>query len=454
MSDKYLIGIISIVSFLGAIFSSIPGGEALQKLLILVIVVFSFVVKKRIFITKKMIITIWPFIIYLLIAGGSSLLNFGSFFLTIAAIQPLIIGLIIYSWASNTNNNIENLVYIKKMFFFIIIVQFVFVLIKIYVHKIDEKVFIGTMSHTAGQLGFLFPAIVIPILIFLIKPKKIYSTILFVIMMFMFGILNEKRSVIFLLPIVLFFSVIFTMDRKILKKKFLVFIIFSILIGFTGMYLGISLIPSLNPESKYGGGVSFSYAFKYVADYLTMNYGGNLQGSYEDAVFNRSIQVGRFILWNSIIEWIKNSDFSTMCFGVGYGAATPSVWLNEGRDQLFSIIGTRGAVSGAGISIIETGLLGFITISCFFLHIFNLIIIAKKRVFFNISKRWLYVVAIVHIIFCYDFFFYSTVLLRTLPMPLIFFVMISSIEHVVKLDKQLETSEESMNIRRQKKVFV
>ncbi len=101
-------------------------------------------------------------------------------------------------------------------------------------------------------------------------------------------------------------------------------------------------------------------------------------------------------------------------------SATPSVWLTEDRDVLFGIIGTRGAISAGGLALIETGLVGFLTMGYWFIHAFWKLIAAYRQVHSLIASRWFRLIMLIHFIFCFDFFFYSNSLLRTFPMPLIF----------------------------------
>jgi hypothetical protein len=204
-----------------------------------------------------------------------------------------------------------------------------------------------------------------------------------------------------------------------------------------GVVFGLHAIPSLNPEESYGGSVSVPYAIKYSFEYLTMDFGGSLQGSYKAAAEDPGIQVGRIRLWLSIIDWLRSADTWTMLFGKGYGAATPSIWLQEKSDLLFNIIGTRGAICGAGLALIETGLIGFLVIGYWFVHIFIQIVCAFRQASSFVAQRWFKTLFIIHCVFCFDFFFYSIVLLRTLPMPLIFFSLLASIPLVMKWDRAL-----------------
>jgi len=164
-----------------------------------------------------------------------------------------------------------------------------------------------------------------------------------------------------------------------------------------------------------------------------MDYGGNLQGTYQDAMFDENIQVGRFVLISSIFDWLYNSAFLTKLFGLGFGVATPSEWIGQSTDPLFPILGTRGAISGAGLALIETGLIGFGLITLFFVRIYFSLQIAIKSTRNAQSLRWYKTLEVLLFLTLYDFFFYSTVLFRTIPMPLIFFALLSTMVSTGKL---------------------
>ena len=50
---------------------------------------------------------------------------------------------------------------LTAVIFFLVLcaLQFAASLVKLVVHGVDEKFLVSTMSHVAGQMGFLFPAI-------------------------------------------------------------------------------------------------------------------------------------------------------------------------------------------------------------------------------------------------------------------------------------------------------
>lgn len=421
-----------IVACSGAAFALLPYGDVIQKLAIVSIAMISILSLGRTTFPKRAISLIWPFLAYLIVALISGFATSGSILYTIIAANYLLIGLLLYIWAIYFHVNSKNIERIKAVLYIITFAQFLFSIIKFFTYGIDEKYLIGTMSHSAGQLGFLFPAVIVPIIVFLSKKKNYFSTYMLIGAMFIFGIINEKRAIVYLLPLIVIASLLINQEfsKSILRRAFV-----GLMLTVPASLIGIYAIPSLNIENQYGGEISAEHAFNYALDYLTMDYGDSLQGEYDKASSNTGIQVGRITLWASIYDWIRSTDGWTLLFGIGFGSVTPSMWLHDTGDLLFSTIKTRGAISGAGVSIIETGLIGFSLVTYFFIHIFIRIISAHKNSRTRRIKIWFSTLFIIHTIFCFDFFLYSTVLLRVLPMPLIFFSMLASIFHAENIEK-------------------
>lgn len=428
-----LLILLTAVAFSGIIFHLYSAGEASQKIIIAALSLAAVILQLPRMIERDALILIIPLVIYTAYAFVSAFVYSSSLLYALTSISYLIIGLILYIWLIQTRFSLQDLRKLIKLFYAIVLLQIIFVFVKLVFHGIDEKILIGTMSHTAGQLGFLFPAVAVPILIFLLRNRNRFLIYGLVTLMFIFGIINEKRAVVFLLPLIIIGSMLVNHSNyKVLAGRILI----GGLLSVPAVILGISLIPSLNPDSAYGGGISLTHAYRYAFEYLTMDYGGTLQGSYESAAGDTGIQVGRITLWISIVKWLVSQNTVTFLFGHGFGSVTPSMWLHHDNDLLFSLTGTRGAISSAGLSTIETGIVGLALISIFFVSALIKMIVAYRNSNMNIVKRWFGTLIVINVIFCFDFFLYSTVLLRTMPMPLIFFSMLASIYIAKRFERE------------------
>lgn len=432
--------VLLIIAFGGIIFELIPLGTIVQKGLLFLLLAASLALKGKIKTSPLNLKLLLPYLIYLFYSALSAWTASRFDYIAFTSLVALSIGPMFFLYIIQNINNWYSLKKTRTIILTICIIQISFSIYKLLTHGIDEKYLIGTMSNSAGQLGFLFPALGIPLIIFLMKNKSQIIMWLLLVGMFGFGIINEKRSAVFLLPLICLLSLKANEDTKTRSRRLKYFTKYAFITIFLCAitFLGLSSIPSLNPESKYGSSIDITHAFKYATEYLTMDYGDSLQGKYEEAKTDKGIQVGRWTLFSSIIQWLLVSDLSVKLFGVSIGNATASLWRENHNDALFTTIGTRGAISGFGLTLIETGIIGALIMIFFFYNlrknIYSLARISNDLIY----SRWLKTFNILIYVFIYDYFFYSTTLLRTLPMPVLFFSAIATL-NIKKTNKNKPT---------------
>ena len=397
--------------------------------------------KEKFTAAKKLIC---PYLLYLLYAFLSAIIFSKSIKFGLLAIMPLTLGVIVYFYLATCIFNIKDVNRFKTLFVYITFLQIILISIKYFSHGIDEKYLIGTMSQTAGQLGFLFPAFAIPVLAYILyqnKPRVLYAL---VFSLYIFSVINEKRVAIYILPVVTLFSFLAN-ARNQLKKSDITFLVVSTI---SFIYLSINLIPSydqaltaantINDNFDLANNDNFDLAnsfldkifliFKYTIDYLTMDYGGNLQGSYIDAKSNDNIQVGRFNFTASVIHWIFSGDLARFLFGNGFGSITKSTWLYNEKDLIFPLIGTRGALSGLTSTLLETGALGLALHIWFWVKIFYETLTLRMNSK-NVSSIFLIFYSS-FFIFIFDYIFYSVSLFRTLPINALLFILLGALSHL------------------------
>ena len=423
--------LLAFVAFVGAAFEIMPAGVATQKAFLIFILLLGLINARFVYQAKSTILYILPFVVYLTYCAISAYSISGSLAYVSSLVIPLLIGPIFYLYLSAHGDSFQASK-LKTLFVSICIVQILFSFIKFQVHGIDEKVLIGTMSHSAGQLGFLFPTFAIPVLFFFYKDKNNLLLWSLVFGLALFGLINEKRSIVFLLPITVFLSIKAnsTSSSSRLSARKLAAYAVAVLLGLSTILIGVSVIPSLSGSSLQYGGNSFFAPIEYALDYLTMDYGGNLQGTYEEALLDENVQVGRFTLIVSVFQWFSGASFWVKLFGLGFGVATPSAWIGASSDPLFDILGTRGATSGAILTIIETGFVGFALINTFFIAVYRSLRIGireSSQAGHVLLHRWYKTLEVLFYLSLYDFFFYSITLFRTLPAPMILFGLLSTI---------------------------
>lgn len=411
---------ILILAFSGGVFLWSPAGAIIYKISILLVCAMAFLVRPNYRFPKKflpmMAVLLLNFLYSFLGGGLASGDMLGALFVS----QFYFILFILFVVIAGIDVNFRETKRLKFFLVSLIVVQFVFAVIKWFIlGKIDEGFLIGTMSHNAGQLSFLFPAVFIPIVFFIYYNKNPVVGLLLVGVLFVFSVLNEKRSIVFLGPLICLASYFSISENKISFRG-----------GLNTLFLGVvfvgaslvfsSFIPSLSgAEGNIKADGRLDYLFTYASEYLFADYGGALQGAEEVAAFNDNVQLGRMILWLAILDKLANADILTLLFGHGAGYITPSSWVNS-ADVMFDRLGYRGAVSGAGIALVEGGLVGFfLNISIFFVFYFEVFVNSRRLI--NPQLRALNrIVFVASLVFLYDYFLYSIVLFRTFPMPVIF----------------------------------
>ncbi len=427
-----------IISFTGVFILPLPGGSILQKIPILLLTILIVFKKElKIYREYKPVFTI--LIVFLLYSFLSSISFTNSLMSSSLLVAPYILLISIFLILSNLKYETLDLKLMKNLFLSIFFIQILFALIKFLIlGKVDEGFLIGTMSHRAGQLSFLIPAICIPIFVFLYAKKDIKFCIFLILLALLFGFLNEKRSIVYLGPFIILASFILNNEAKKILSVRKIFPITLIFLFFSTLILQLAVfIPSLSGTEDLilTNDVSYiGFLFTYAYEYLFSDYGSALQATLGDALYDQRVQFGRITLFLRASEYFFTQDLFTQIFGFGFGSFTYNEWVFENQDRFFELTLFRGTFSGLLIILLETGYFGL------YLHL-HLFYIFYKSIRFNISHlknpdfiRWSRILLVIFFIFLFDFFFYSIVLFRTLPMPLIFLIMYMSVFYVRSMD--------------------
>jgi hypothetical protein len=284
-----------------------------------------------------------------------------------------------------------------KVFMNLIKLSLIGTLLKLVIFGIDESYLVGLMTMTAGELGLMFPGFMIVFYLHMYKGQKSSNWLL--LYLFLFAIINEKRSIVFVFP------VLFMILGEIKLKHALLFVAF--------LYpLAISLIPSLNKEEKVFGSVDLIYPFSYAIDYVMADYGAGLQGSKEEAYKDKNVQMGRVTLMLKLRKEYEQMDVQKALFGAGIGRYTNKYNSSKGiEDNLFKDYGYRGNLSSFLQLTLESGILSFVLI---FLFIY-------KQLRYYLKGRVFYAILFLYV---YDMFFYGQTALKILPISIYIFTII------------------------------
>jgi len=445
------------IAFFGVIFALLPAGALIQKFVFAILVLYGWVQQKRkIYVPKGMKACFFTLVLLSCYSFLSSYWLHKSLVVALLVTQKYLFLLLCSIAACQICHALSvqrNQIFFQRIVIFLISTQFLFVVVKFLVlGKIDEGFLIGSMNHNAGQLGFLFPALMLPVVFFLFYPKRFLLTVVTVLLLFVFGVLNEKRSVFYLgLPIIFGCLYVLRPNNINLSSVLKSFVILLVTLGM--LIFSADKIGSLSGNEGALAGVSknqIDYLFSYAIEYLTMDYGGALQGDEKIAIFDNNVQVGRFIVWVKGFDLMFSSDVINQLFGYGFGYITPSEYIND-ADIMFAKLGYRGAISGALEIFIEAGVVGLTLLSFLFLSPFAHLLRKRRAIKKAISSdsfeyKITSLLVIGFLVFVYDFYLYSNILFSTLPLPLLFFMMLYTIytpfQRSLNYDKKFKRIEE------------
>lgn len=418
------------VALAGAGFMSIPGGLMIQKLCLFAIFLITLVLYNgklkvpchlKVYFFLLLALSLYSFV--------SGFVYYRSLLSALLVSQKFLVVLICFLICGYLHYNISNrssFQTTKNLLIVIILSQFFFVILKLLVlGGVNEGFLIGSMHHNAGQLGFLFPAILIPITVLIYsRDNRRWLMLILLVMLYLFAVINEKRAFFYLgLPILLISFYCVFKGAVSLKNGTMLFLALTsafFLLMYTRKFIG-SLSGTEGDVITPSG---FSFLFWYAYEYLTMGYGGALQGSEDLAAVDRNVQVGRFIVWAWGLEFFQKMELFDQIFGLGLGSLTPSSYLNS-PDVMFQVLGFRGAMSGALHTLIEGGVIFFVLNNL--LIILPLVRLLKSKMYYHrlnaqvsFENKLCSVLLVVWTVFVFDFYLYSMSLFATIPLPIIY----------------------------------
>ena len=430
-----------VVAFAGIFFMSFPGGMFAQKILLCLLSLICLIFKRgRIYVPAWLRSYLYILIFLTFFSFFSAFSSFGSIVSALLVSQKflmLLVSFILASYVAKIFSEKKNINKIRITIYFLIFSQFGFALLKLLIlGKIDEGFLIGSMHHNAGQLGFLFPALMIPIIVFLFANNRptIISLIL-IITVILFAIINEKRAIFFLgIPIIVLSF--YACQRRTLSLLGVARLAVVVLPIFLILAFSTSQVGSLSGKEAAGkiAGSGPSFLLNYAIEYLTMDYGGALQADESLSAEDANVQVGRLIVISKSIDYMRAQSLNELFFGNGMGFITPSEYINP-PDIMYKKLGFRGAISGAAQMFIEGGLVGLVFMSLLLIGplVRTLLLIkrSKRNTYESAKYRKLCAICLLLLAICiFDFFLYSTTLLTTFPLPLLFFFILFALPNI------------------------
>jgi hypothetical protein len=248
----------------------------------------------------------------------------------------------------------------------------------------NEKIWIGTFHQSAGQLGLLMPMAAVAFLwAYVLKRKHLLISCILITCFALVSVVNEKRSVIIILPLLMFFMLgadIFSHQISLIKQPVRWYLkpsgiirLLMILIASVGIVTlcALKTIPSFNIHTRDYDGLPTRTVTAYIVEYLTRDYTSDMNFSKNPNVHeNRNIQMGRLRLWQAGCEQCLRMPIQQCLLGSGGGALLEHPRLTGKPDDfMYKKLQLRGPVSTGLRQFFEFGAAGFLLMILWFLQI-------------------------------------------------------------------------------------
>lgn len=295
----------------------------------------------------------------------------------------------------------------------LLLLQLPFFAYKWIVIGIEEKHWIGALSHTAGQLGLIFPMLVLSMLLPLYLAVGRWPIVL-VVAYSLLPVINEKRAVVVMVPFLIAASVLAYARLsqrycesgieipRISVGKLVALIVVCLIVWISS----VKLIPSLQCTDNEPCAVQ---VIKYGQNYLLRDYLSPMNLSETSKDQNTNIQLGRLTLLKESFATLADTSWGTLVFGLGGGAINPSPNLGPDRaDIMYKKFGIRGTYSFGLMLLWEGGIAAVIAAAGFFVLLSWALYQQLERGRTRASILFGSGVILMLAVLAFDFFVYST----------------------------------------------
>jgi hypothetical protein len=226
---------------------------------------------------------------------------------------------------------------------------------------------IGTVSAQAGSLSTIVPLFAMAFLfsfyLWRRKSKYIWLIPFFVA----FGIVGEKRAVVFFVPAVLMLMCgLFLWETRGYRRVpglrgpagIVGIAIVIVLLSIVGIYGGARTLKSLNPETTVGGSFDPGYIVETIMEYETM-------------IVETGETFGRITTTMYAFELLHSRGTFELLFGLGPGLLVESSLLDQTEYETFRSLGIVAGKTGLVWIVLQVGILGFLFVLLLYLRLFQ-----------------------------------------------------------------------------------
>lgn len=274
-----------------------------------------------------------------------------------------------------------------RAFYEIGLAQILISVIKWLLFRTQIEGWVGSFSIGGGAVGTTIPLMWFLILWTYRNGKFAKWDWLYIIGLLIIGFTTGKRAIMFILPVVIFLSMVYVQGIKLQRYMIVGIALVPLL-----FYLGVRLTPTLNPEHKVWGSFDWEYAWGYAEEYQFGKEGmdGQLQ-MYEEEAERLSMTGGQITQENRkiVAQGRGGSTIELVKLLLGFYPAKESDWWGVGFKNMYGLdyttfaklpttiqLNHKGSATGFFQSYVTTGLVGaFCTIILCFSYLFY----AKRR---------------------------------------------------------------------------
>jgi len=388
-----------IIAFSEGLWSNFGFGVFIPRLIVSFLIVFTIfylIIKRKsyFFLLKRH----YYIIIFILLSVISAIFNKNPFSDFILFLSLSLIGFVFFRIGEIIALGVKtkDITILFKLIKILLLIQILAAIIKSVTIGQKED-YTGTLSVSEGSLGTILPLFGISVFIVTyLFDKKILNILITCAFIFL-GLVNDKRVLLYAIPILVFLAYILDLffkkailkiSESVIPKLLLFGLIIAIFIAITPRVL-----PSLNPENKIWGSWDMDYIIFYTSEYNRTKKGGNITRKDAPKHFLellKSKSIENFFLGNGPGDVIDNrfaSNYSADVYskyGVRYGGRTTFIWF-----------------------LLQVGILGVFTFLMFYLK--QTLFVFKK----SIRRKSIYdiylpiILVLILFIFLVDFFTYS-----------------------------------------------
>jgi hypothetical protein len=324
---------------------------------------------------------------------ATSVINGDYFLITFSQYSKFLIILSLFLVFTKYQNDRSFKLRLEKLIFSLLIVQIGLTIAKFAIMGTTESL-VGSINAQGGAsatylpiLGFMF--------LWLRNNGEFKLRDWLIVFGFAFiGFVSIKRAIWFIMPIVVSAFLYYIPNRRVAARS----VVLALMIVPLGLYLGVRMNSTLNPERKFWGSFDIEWTYNYVYDY---SFGSN---------DNTSIAHGRGGATMMLFEKISGGEMNAHDL-LGYGGQKVYATSVEDFDVDEFQINSKGAATGFFQTMIGNGLIGVVTFV-----IFVLSILARTR------NRKLRMVLISF--FIWEYFFYTGIVFRDFALAPLMLVLV------------------------------